>query len=138
MPQVDPEDDSLWRYVLHHYRFDAARNQRRNVVVAAYDHEAEFEAALEELASRVRSEIGAGVRDQKEWVSGTVLHPGHDAEQALGRLVSTAVRHGVDPRPLLGEGTLPSNVGIFGWDADGTPWAVGGGEPPEHPSPSTT
>lgn len=133
MPQVDPEDDSIWRFVLHHYRFDPARNQRRNVVVAAYDNQAELDAAVQALARLVHSEIAEGKRDPKESVGGTQLHPGHDAEQALGRLLRRAVSRGVDPRRLLGDKQLPSNAGLFGWDDDGTTWSIGGGEPPDPP-----
>ena len=134
MPQVDPEDDSIWRFVLHHYRFDPARNQRRNVVVAVYDNQAEFDVAIEKLAQFVRSEIAQGIRDPKESVGGTQLHPGHRAEHARGRLLGRAVSRGVDPRKLLGDEPLPSNVGLFGWDDDGTTWSIGGGEPPDPPS----
>lgn len=46
VPAVDPDDDSVWRWVLQHYRLDPQRKQRRNVIVAAYDNAAEFDAAL--------------------------------------------------------------------------------------------
>ena len=34
MSEVDPNDDSIWRWVLKHYRFDPERGERRRVVVA--------------------------------------------------------------------------------------------------------
>src|SRR5271166_5524637 len=35
---VDPDDDSICRWVVSHFRYDPARNERRNVVVAAFDN----------------------------------------------------------------------------------------------------
>lgn len=134
MPTVDPDDDSVWRWVLRHFRFDPQRKQRRHVVVAAYDNAAEFEAALSAYRERTGLEIDAGDRDPREHVSGEVWPPGHHAEQARGRMVLDAVRHGVDPRRLLDDGPLPSRVAVFGWDADGEPWSAGGGEPPTPPA----
>lgn len=130
MPEVDPDDDSVWRWVLHHYHLDPQRKQRRNVILAAYDNADEFDAALAAFAQRIKAEIDAGTRDQRERAGGVVWHPGHHAEQARRRLVGEAVRHGVDPRPLLDDGPLPPGAFVFGWDADGRPWSAGGGEPP--------
>ena len=76
VPVVDAYDDSLWRWVLQHYRFDPQRRQRRNVIVAAYDNAAEFDAALAECRDRVRVEIDAGTRDPREHVGGVVWPPG--------------------------------------------------------------
>jgi hypothetical protein len=37
MSVIDPKNDSTARWVVHHYRWDPERNERRNVVVAAFD-----------------------------------------------------------------------------------------------------
>jgi hypothetical protein len=128
--RIDPLDDSQRRWVIHHYRFDSSRRQRRNIAVAAYDNKAEFLSAIEELHEQVSAEIASGRRDAKEHVSGVVRPPGYQAEQARGRLVSAAVERGLDPRPLLEGGSLPPNVVLFGVDADGRPWQRGGGDSP--------
>lgn len=133
MPEADPNDDSLWRWVLQHYRYDPQRHQRRNTTVAAYDNAAEFEAAFTTYSQRIQADIDAGDRDPRERVSGVIWHPGYHEEQARGRFAGDAVRRGVDPRPALGDGRLPSNVSLFGWDDDGGPWSAGGGEPPTPP-----
>ena len=133
MPEVDPRDDSISRWVLHHYRFDPERRQRRNVVVAAYDNEAEFDAALATYSQRIRAEIDSGARDNAEHVSGVLWPPGQHDAQARGRTSSQAVSHGADPRQVSLDGPLPSNKVFFGWDSDGTPWSLGGGEPPQPP-----
>ena len=75
MPVVDSDDDSVWRWVLQHYRFDPQRRQRRNVTVAAYDNAAEWEAALSAHDRRIRVEIDAGNRDPRERVSGVAWPP---------------------------------------------------------------
>jgi hypothetical protein len=133
VPEVDPRDDSISRWVLHHYRFDPERRQRRNVVIAAYDNKAEFDEALATYRQRIRAEIDSGARDNAENVSGVLWPPGHHEEQARGRTLSQAVSQGVDPRRVPLDGPLPSNKVFFGWDADGTSWSLGGGEPPQPP-----
>jgi len=133
VPEVDPSDDSIWRWVLHHYRFDPERRQRRNVVVAAYDNEAEFDAALSTYSQRIQAEIVAGARDDAEHVGGVVWPPGDHDAQARGRTLRNAFSHGVDPRRVDPDGPVPTNKVFFGWDSDGTPWSLGGGEPPQPP-----
>ena len=132
MGQVDPDDDTIWRWVIHHYRFDAARNQRRNVVVVAYDNAAEFERELERYSMRVRAEITAGTRSNREHVSGTALHPGYRSEQARAHAVQRAIRHGADFRQLMSDGPLPSNLAVFGTTDAGEAFSYGGvpTEPP--------
>ncbi len=133
MAQIDPADDSLWRWVVFHYRFVPERNQRTNALVAAFDNETEQVAAIGELTALIRQEVAAGTRDPKENVSGVTWHPGYHAEQGFGRLVESAIRHGVDVRPLLedSETGLPSNMAVFGVDADGESWSFGGVPSPE-------
>ena len=126
MGQVDPGDDTIWRWVIHHYRFDPSRNQRRNVVVAAYDNPAEFEGELDRYSRQVRAQILAGTRSDREHVSGTALHPGYRAEQARAHAVHRAIRHGADFRQLMSDGPLPSNMAVFGTDDDGEGFSYGG------------
>jgi hypothetical protein len=35
MPRVDPQDDSIRRWVVHHYRYDPHRRERRHVLISA-------------------------------------------------------------------------------------------------------
>jgi hypothetical protein len=113
MSEVDPDDDSLWRWVIYHYRFDPTRNQWRNVRVAAFDDESEFRSQLDQYTEVIRSEIAAGTRSNREWVSGIALEPGHLAAQARGHMVRRAIEHGVNPEPLLREGSLPHNMALL-------------------------
>ena len=126
MGQVDVDDDTICRWVIRHYRFDSARSERRDVVVAAYDDEAEYERELDVVSSRIRAEVLAGTRSSREHVSGTVVHPGYQAAQARGHAVRRAVNHGADPRPLLSDGPLPTNMAVFGVDDDGDAFSCGG------------
>lgn len=84
MPQVDPTDDSTHRFVLEHFRFDPDRNQRRNVVIAAYDNEAEFLIGCGEAQAELSKHQEEGRAESVEHLSGRVLPPG-DAEQAQQR-----------------------------------------------------
>lgn len=112
LPEVDPDDDSTWRWVLRHRLFDPERRQRREVVVAAYDCAADFQGAAA-YSRLIRAEIDAGQRDPQEHVGGVIWNPGFHAEQAR-RLVGDAVRHGGDPRPLVEDGRLPPRVFVAG------------------------
>jgi hypothetical protein len=131
---VDPDDDSVWRWVIRHYRFDPDRNERRHVVVAAYDNEPEFEAAITVFADALNAEVTAGQASATEHITGVTMNPGHNAQQATARAVKQALRRGVDPRGLLALGTLPSSTWVVGVDDDGNRFSYGGGEPPEPPA----
>jgi hypothetical protein len=113
MAQVDPEDDGIRRFVVHHYRYDEARRERRNVVVAAFDDEAEFLACIEGLAAELarRRSTGEPV-DRRENVSGVVKEPGHLHRERNGHLLRRAFDHGVVP-PNLHDLAPPSQIGVF-------------------------
>jgi len=62
---VDHEDDTIWRWVIQHYRFNPKRRERRNVIVAAYDNETEFRAEFNRYVEMIRGEIAAAVEALK-------------------------------------------------------------------------
>jgi len=75
---VDPDDDSAWRYVIRHYRYDPDRHERRHVVVAAFDSQSEFRAFLDAAAAtlRARRETGEAIlflRNELKAYGGTSL-----------------------------------------------------------------
>lgn len=113
MAEVDPEGDTIWRWVLHHYRFDPARREWRNVVVAAYDNEGQFHSEFERYGETIRAEIAAGTRNSRESLSGVTLEPGHLAAAARGHNVRRAIEHGVNPERLLSDGALPHNMAML-------------------------
>ncbi|HEY4152380.1 MAG TPA: hypothetical protein VGM38_03595 [Pseudolysinimonas sp.] len=119
MAEVDHEDDTKWRWVLHHYRFDPVRRERRNVVVAAYDNENQFDDEFESYGETIRAEIAAGARSPEEHISGGTWEPGHLAAAKRGHDVRRAIEHGVSPVRLLDGQELPQNMGMLtGWNED--------------------
>ncbi|MCP2032404.1 hypothetical protein L1277_002507 [Okibacterium sp. HSC-33S16] len=113
MASVDPTDDSLWRWVLYEYRFDPERNQKRNVVVAAFDNEDEFRRAFDDHLGRLHAELAAGTRSSFGSVTGRTMPPGHLAAQKRGHDVRRAIEHGVDPAPVLRHGPLPEGMAVL-------------------------
>jgi hypothetical protein len=112
MAEVDPEDDSIRRFIVRHYRYDPHRHERRHVVVAAFENEREMWDCMEEIGAGIRLRRDAGEEvDRGEHASGSVHEPGYLRRAANGHLVSRAIRHGVFPR-LLQEVELPSNMSV--------------------------
>jgi len=109
---VDPDDDSAWRYVIRHYRYDPDRHERRHVVVAAFDSQSEFRAFLDAAAAtlRARREAGEDV-DPREHITGLVYEPGYHRLQRNARLLRRASDHRAVPSNWP-EPDLPPNVSI--------------------------
>jgi hypothetical protein len=101
MAQVDPEDDSIQRFIVRHYRYDPERRERRHVVIAAFDNEAEYQARLQSEAAEIqrRRDNGENV-DRLEHASGSVYEPGYLRRAANGHLLSRAIARGVSPSGL--------------------------------------
>jgi hypothetical protein len=110
MAQVDPEDDSIQRFIVRHYRYDPERRERRHVVIAAFDSEAEYQARLQSEAAEIqrRRDNGENV-DRLEHASGSVYEPGYLRRAGNGHLLSRAIARGVSP-PGLERLELPSNM----------------------------
>jgi hypothetical protein len=110
---VDPDDDSICRWVVWHYRYDPDRSERRNVVVAAFDNRHEFDADIEKRAARLRAckERGEDV-DPAEHVSGLMQEPGYRRMQRNAHLLRRAMEHGAVPA-CIEDLDLPSSVGFI-------------------------
>lgn len=109
VPTVDPDDDSIYRWVVWHYRYDPDRKERRNVVVAAFDNPDEFHADIERRAAELRARTGEGV-DPAEHISGLMQPPGYRRLQRNAHLAKRAIEHGVAD---LDDLELPPNVGVI-------------------------
>jgi hypothetical protein len=111
--RVEPDDDTIRRFIVHHYRFDPARRERRNVVVAAFDNEPEFLACVECLRAEIarRRERDEGV-DPREHASGVVHEPGYLRRAATGHLLRRAIKRGVAGIQFE-ESELPFNMSVF-------------------------
>ena len=111
--QVDPEDDSIERFIVRRYCYDPQRRERRHVVVAAFDNEQEFHACLDSVRHEIkaRREHGAPV-DPGEHASGTVQEPGYLRRAANGHLLRRAIRHAATGSWIEGL-ELPSNMSVM-------------------------
>jgi hypothetical protein len=112
---VDPDDDSIRRYVVRHYRYDPERHERRHVVVAAFDDRREYDAYLRVAASELSDRKASGlVQDSIEHITGTVLAPGHLRRQQNARLIRRAMAHRVNPQTIIDlHLDLPRNVALL-------------------------
>jgi hypothetical protein len=77
MTRIDPADDTVDRWILRWYRFDADRGERRHTTVAAFDNAAEFEAEMSRLAEQLRRRKAAGLSEDVEWITGVHHYPGY-------------------------------------------------------------
>ena len=110
---VEPDDDSIRRFIVRHYRYEAARQERRHVVVAAFDNEPDFLACVQRVQAEIaqRREREEHV-DPREHASGVMHEPGHLRRAANGHLLRRAVNHGVAGLRFE-ELELPSNMVAF-------------------------
>jgi hypothetical protein len=107
---VDPNDDSIQRWVVWHFCYDPERRQRRNVVVAAFDNVSEFNETIQRLAAQLRDRKERGETvDRSEHIGGTSYEPGHRRLQDDAHLLKRAIERGVTP-PGLETIELSSNV----------------------------
>jgi hypothetical protein len=111
--RVDPDDDSIYRWVVQHYRYDPDRNERRSVVVSAFDNPREFHADIEKRAAQLRAckERGEDA-EPVESISGQMYEPGYRRRQQNVHLLKRAIKHGVAPANI-DELDLPSNVAFI-------------------------
>jgi hypothetical protein len=110
MGRVEAEDDSIRRFIVHHYRYDPARRERRHVVVAAFDTEPEFLVCVKRVQAEIAQRRERDERvDPREHASGVVHEPGHLRRAANGHLLRRAFRHGVVGLQFE-ELELPSNM----------------------------
>lgn len=110
---VDPDDDSLLRHVVRHFRYDPARHERRHVTMCAYTTLSEFEAAFNQLVADLdeRRTLSKEV-DPQEYISGVTLEAGHRTLQANGRLVGRMFARNAYNAEFVAALELPPNVGI--------------------------
>jgi hypothetical protein len=99
--EVDPKDDTITRFLVWHYRYDPARRERRNVLVAAFDNEPEFLACVRRVEAEVKQRRQRGKdADPRERASGVVYEPGYLRRAANDHLLSRAMRHRVSSLPF--------------------------------------
>jgi hypothetical protein len=77
MARVDPDDDTIDRWVVWVYRYDPERRERRNVVEAAFDDGEEFERYLHDAAERLIGLKQRGEAEQVEHYGGVCYEAGY-------------------------------------------------------------
>lgn len=85
MTSVDPDDDSINRWVAFHYRYDPNWRERRNVNLAAFDSKAEFEAFLHQQGAELQAAKDRGEAEDVEHLGGVRRPAGYLAEVAKTR-----------------------------------------------------
>lgn len=119
MASVDPEDDDIRRFVVHHYRYDPERHERRHVLVGAFDNAAEARACLDRVRAGIdrRRETDPAF-DGREYVSSGTLEPGDRRRGANSRLLRRTIRHGVAPGDWAQDLELPSSARLLRFGRD--------------------
>jgi hypothetical protein len=113
MPRVDPEDDSIERFIVRHYRYDPQRRERRHVVVAVFDNEVEYGACMASVQAEIEARRDRGEPvDAGEHASGILHEPGYLRRAANGHLLSRAIRRGA-AGSWIGQLELPSNMSVI-------------------------
>ena len=92
MTRVDPEDDSIERWVAFHYLYDPERSDRRNVIVDAFNSDADFRDLLDRAGSELRAAIANGAAEKMEHLGGWRWPAGRIADQAETRLYPKRLR----------------------------------------------
>jgi hypothetical protein len=80
MTRVDPDDDSIDRWVAFHYRYDHDRRERRNVILAAFDNTAELDALLHQQGAELQAAKERGEAEDVEHLGGWRYAAGYLAE----------------------------------------------------------
>jgi hypothetical protein len=108
---VDPDDDTIDRWVVLHYRYDPDRRERRQVVVAAFDNPDEFHADIHSRAEQLRAHAKRGEEiDGLEHITGHAYPAGYRRRQRDAHLLKRAIEHGV--APIVEDLDLPPNVSV--------------------------
>jgi hypothetical protein len=92
MTQVDPDDDSIWRITLRHYRYDPERRERRHVDLATFDNEAEFFAELGRRQRDLEQRRQQGTADPREHYTGLPKEPGYEVRRQKKRRALRVMR----------------------------------------------
>jgi hypothetical protein len=112
---VDIADDTITRFVVRHYRYDPERHERRHVVVAAFDNEAEFRALMDSIEAEIRRRRAHGEPvGRNEHASGKVYRPGDRERAAAAHVLRRMLEHGVAPGSRGDVPELPSSIALLG------------------------
>ena len=77
---IDPNDDSIDRWIIWHYRYDPERRERRNIAIAAFDNLRAFMKCFKRVSAELEVAKSEGRAEVKERISGVMWKAGHRAE----------------------------------------------------------
>ncbi|RNI16923.1 hypothetical protein [Flexivirga caeni] len=92
---VDPADDSIDRFVVLHYRYDADRNERRKIVTWAFDNSRERDAEIFRIAHEIEAGKASGEADRAEYLSGSHWPVNYFRNARRSRIRFNALKRGV-------------------------------------------
>jgi hypothetical protein len=84
--RVDPDDDSIERWIVRRYAYDPDRRERRHIVLAAFDNEREFNRQMLASWLELKAQQATGDAEPQEHITGTHLEPGYAARQRARRM----------------------------------------------------
>ena len=94
MSEVDPEDDTVHRYLVWHFKYDQNRRQRRMVVLGAFNTFPEAERLFLSKSNELVLLVASGQADPRERMSLDNRYPGHHARAVEGRLAMRKMKSG--------------------------------------------
>ena len=86
MPQVDPTDDTIRRYVVQLYTYVPERRERTHMVVGCFDTEAEGMRCLGDAYLELASRQASGDADARDRLSMVIKEPGIDEDNRRRRI----------------------------------------------------
>ena len=85
MAEVDPYDDSIFRYAIKRHRFDSETNHFRWVYEAAFNNKREYEKKLEKAFNELEARHLKGEAHFKEQLAGEELKIGYFKNSKIRR-----------------------------------------------------
>jgi hypothetical protein len=93
VPRVDPQDDTIRRFVVRLYAFDSSRRERRHQEIAAFDNESEAMACMGETHRALLERRETGEAHPRDHVTIGVKQPGDAERNRERRLAGRRFRH---------------------------------------------
>ena len=94
MSQVNPDDDTLHRYVVWHYKYDPEFRERRMTAIAAFDTFSEADKLFKKMHTELSTLKTSGQADPRERISLDTRYPGHHARAVEARLAMRKMKSG--------------------------------------------
>jgi len=105
---LDPDDDTLTRYLVQHYRFDANRGERCLVVIGAFSTQREALKFLKRKSKELLGLKSAGLADTNEYICSSIMRAGHaeratETRMAIRKMKSSWITQGLSKKQTNGK-----------------------------------